>query len=109
MKRSCWELLSAEWSASCSWRSRGGSWPVAILFGPAVAAPKTLSLCRRDGAQEAIATGTELPEDSDAYRFRKYAKKYTRIDESGWGRHLIVQFRMKWIADEHMEYLERAW
>ncbi len=61
----------------------------------------------RDEAYEAIATGTELPEDSDAYRFRKYAKRYADLMNQDEGLSFDRAVRMKQIADEHMEYLER--
>ena len=85
MKHRLLELLSAEWRFRLAPEDQEAALePFAILFGPSVAA-RELYRFVRDIAYEAIATGTELPEDSDAYRYRTYAKKYAALHASGWG------------------------
>ena len=107
MKHRLLELLSAEWRFRLAPEDQEAALePFAILFGPSVAA-RELYRFVRDIAYEAIATGTELPEDSDAYRYRTYAKKYAALMHQDEGLSFDRAVRMKQIADEHMEYLER--
>ncbi|MBF0899502.1 MAG: glycosyltransferase family 2 protein, partial [Atopobium sp.] len=79
MKHKLMELLIGDWKSRLAPEDQEAALePFAILFGPSVAA-RELYRFVRDIAYEAIATGTELPEDSDAYRYRTYAKKYAAL------------------------------
>jgi len=108
MKHKLMELLIGDWRSRLAPEDQElGLEPFAILFGPAVAV-RELYRFVRDGAYEAIATGTELSEDSDVYRFRNYAKKYVDLMNQDEGRAFDRAVAMKRIADEHIEYLRRV-
>ena len=108
MKHKLMELLIGDWKSRLAPEDQElGLEPFAILFGPAVAV-RELYRFVRDGAYEAIATGTELSEDSDVYRFRNYAKKYVDLMNQDEGRAFDRAVAMKRIADEHIEYLRRV-